>query len=81
MGYTIRNCTFAFKCAAVWDELDETGDDDVRFCNDCQREVFLCLDNDDLLRNIKLNRCITILRVSNNGIEEMTGEPAYPEIR
>jgi hypothetical protein len=81
MSYTIRNCTFAFKYSAVWNELEETDEVGVRFCNDCQREVFLCLDDDDLARNIKLNRCITILRLANNVIEEMTGEPAYPEIR
>jgi len=81
MSYTIRNCTFAFKCSAVWNELEVTDEDDVRFCNDCQREVFLCLDDDDLARNIKLNRCITILRTFNNQIVEIMGEPYYPEIR
>ena len=30
---TIRNCTFAFKCEAKWEDLEEIDYDDVRFCN------------------------------------------------
>jgi hypothetical protein len=59
---SIRNCTFAFQCTAKWQQLDETEDEDIRFCNDCQREVYYCFDDDDLARCVKLNRCVAFKR-------------------
>lgn len=58
MNLTIRNCRFAFKCDKEWDSLDDTGDEDVRFCQTCQKEVHFCNDNFELIQNIKLNRCV-----------------------
>ena len=67
-GYTIRNCVFGVKCNSSWDDMrvisqgDETGDiGRVRFCNTCQKEVFECIDNNELVENIRLNRCVTFM--------------------
>ena len=62
--FTIRNCVFAFKCTAKWDELTPTEDDKIHFCNDCQKEVHLCVDDDELIKSVRLNRCIAIHRES-----------------
>ena len=59
---TIRNCTFAFKCNARWEKLEQTENDEIRFCDDCQKEVFLCLDDDILVKNVMLNRCVAIYK-------------------
>ena len=59
---TIRNCTFAFKCNARWEQLEPTESDDIRFCDDCQKEVFLCLDDEMLVKNVMLNRCVAIYK-------------------
>ena len=59
---TIRNCVFAFKCTAKWDELMPTDDDKVHFCNECQKEVYLCEDDDELVKLVRLNRCVAIYR-------------------
>ena len=78
---TIRNCIFAFKCKAEWDELDNTEDDRIKFCNDCQKEVYLCSDDDQLVKAIKLNRCVALVRyksamelglIMDIGINEIT---------
>jgi hypothetical protein len=61
---TIRNCTFAFKCEAKWDCLEMLEFDNIRFCNICQKEVHFCDDDDELIQNIHLNRCIAINRVT-----------------
>ena len=60
----IRNCTFAFKCEAKWDCLEMLEFDNIRFCNICQKEVHFCDDDDELIQNIHLNRCIAINRVT-----------------
>jgi hypothetical protein len=66
-GLTIRNCIFAFQCTAKWSELAPTDDDKVSFCNDCQKEVHLCEDDDELVKCVRLNRCIAIYREDEVG--------------
>ena len=60
----IRNCTFAFKCEAKWEQLEILDFDNIRFCNICQKEVYFCHDDDELIQNIHLNRCVAINRVT-----------------
>ena len=69
---TIRNCKFAYRCSAKWDDLQETDDDDIRFCNDCQKEVFFCDSDDTLVTFVKLNRCVAILKSKSN--ERLLGD-------
>ena len=58
---TLRNCTFAFKCSAQWKSMEDlTLDGTVRFCLDCQKEVYYCQSDAELFSNIKLNRCVAI---------------------
>lgn len=59
---TIRNCTFAFKCNANWDELEDTTNEDVKLCHNCEKEVYFCNDDEDLARNVRLNRCVAFYR-------------------
>jgi len=78
---TIRNCTFAYKCATNWDELQTTKNDSIRFCNDCQREVYLCEDDHELVQYVKLNRCVAIYKddLEGNGNPKMLlGDVQYP---
>lgn len=70
---SIRNCHFAFKCNAKWDELVHTQDDDIRFCSGCEREVYFCHSDDELAEAIRLNRCIAIQQYSDS--EPLLGEP------
>lgn len=62
MSLTIRNCTFAFKCTQQWEKLEETREESIRFCQDCQKEVHLCEDDEELVESIKLNRCVAFSR-------------------
>jgi hypothetical protein len=60
MGNTLRNCVFGFKCTAKWNDLDRTSNRSIRFCQECQKEVHLCLRDEELAEAIKLNRCVAI---------------------
>uniref|UniRef100_UPI0040484B5C hypothetical protein n=1 Tax=Polynucleobacter sp. TaxID=2029855 RepID=UPI0040484B5C len=71
--YTIRNCVFAFKCIAKWEELTPTDDDKVQFCNSCQKEVHLCEDDDELVKSVRLNRCIAICREGDMVMGDLVG--------
>ena len=70
---TIRNCKFAFKCEERWAYLQTTEDDNVRFCDSCQQQVFFCKTDDELLIAIKNNRCVSIESLEN--LEIFVGKP------
>jgi len=40
--------------------VDVTPEGTVRFCSDCQKEVYFCQTDTELVSNIKLNRCVAI---------------------
>lgn len=56
----LRNCKFAFKCDKRWDDLTRTSFPQVRFCNECSRDVFLCATDAELAESVRLNRCVAI---------------------
>jgi len=41
--------------------MRKTDSKDVRFCDDCQREVHFCRDSRSLSHAIALNRCVAIV--------------------
>jgi hypothetical protein len=79
--YTIRNCVFGFKCSMDWNSmrvLDRFSDEgsEIRFCTSCQREVYESNTDDELLENIRLNRCVSIFRDDPDdlcGLSRLTG--------
>ena len=60
MSISIRNCTFVFKCDRQWSLLKKTSLPNVRFCEDCEREVFYCETDQQLAESVALNRCVAI---------------------
>lgn len=60
MTMQLRNCEFAFRCNAKWEELAPTGRFSVRFCNDCEKEVHRCDTEEELLQAIRSNLCVAI---------------------
>ena len=59
---TIRNCIFAFKCDMKWEKLSETDSRNIKFCNDCQKEVHFCRTDEELVEAVKRNKCIGIVK-------------------
>jgi len=60
---TIRNCRFAYKCTKQWTDLTKTDSviDNVRHCDDCQQSVYLCWTDAQLVKAIRLDRCVAIV--------------------
>ena len=67
----IRNCVFGFRCEANWDAMELTNQDDVRFCDHCEKEVYFISSKSELLESINLNRCVAISTLirSDNGMK------------
>lgn len=57
---TIQNCPlkFHFQCSKQWMDLLPTEQATVRFCTDCQHEVFYCESNAEILAHARAGHCI-----------------------
>ena len=66
----IDNCeyTFEYKCPLEWKNLNKTKDSKVRFCDECNKNVYRCRTDEDIDKHIQLNHCIAI---TDNNIREM----------
>ena len=58
----IRNCALGYACSCKWDDLKivDEHEDNIRFCDTCQREVHDCHTKDDLIKSILLNRSVNV---------------------
>jgi hypothetical protein len=59
--YSIRNCSFTNLCDAEWDQLSDTPDPSVRFCNHCDKNVYFCETGDDFKKNTSFGRCVALV--------------------
>ena len=44
----IIHCNFEYECPLDWDMLYKTSDPMVNFCDQCNKEVILCLSDDEI---------------------------------
>lgn len=60
MPAMIRNCNFILECPARWEELGPTDQENVRYCDACQRKVFMCRTEEELRARIEQNDCVAV---------------------
>ena len=69
----IKNCTweFSFKCPQTWESFTQTENESVRHCSKCDKSVYLCFDESDVVRHAKLKNCVCVV---NNVSGESIGD-------
>ena len=60
MDALIRNCAFRYECPRSWEDLQETEEGRVRFCNACESPVYLCETDAELRRHMVSDHCVAI---------------------
>ncbi len=73
----IKNCKFKYKCPKDWFELDSTDDTNIRFCQKCSQNVYLCQNEKELQKAIETDRCIAIF-YDGTGSSMTLGMPESP---
>ncbi len=58
MTQQFLNCPMAYKCPKDWFELTPTNKAEVKYCNTCNQEVFLCLEQSKLNERIVGGVCV-----------------------
>ena len=78
MNFNIENCEYKvkYKCPLEWKNLKETKDSKIRFCNECNKNVYRCETSEDIDKHINLNNCIAI---ENRDEPPLMGDIAFPD--
>lgn len=56
-----------------WESLNETNEENIRFCDVCEKEVHFCGDDTELTHSVRLNRCVAFMRDG----EPLMGDAIY----
>jgi len=56
----IRNCNIKYQCPKTWNSLEESFEDNVRFCGECKKNVHFCKDEYELMVAMKNDWCVAI---------------------
>ena len=71
-----------------WDEMtfvtNSASGSEVRFCRGCEKEVYQCRSDQELTRNVQLNRCVVIARSTDTEDDILLGmipRPTRPNTR
>jgi len=58
----IENCktNFEFRCPKLWENLEPTEDDTVRFCDNCRKSVYFCDTLQTAYHHAAEGRCVAI---------------------
>jgi hypothetical protein len=60
----IINCEFEYECDLDWDLLNKTNDPMVNYCDQCKKEVKLCLSNEEIDRDSSSQEVIKASSIS-----------------
>jgi hypothetical protein len=56
----IRNCKLGYECKQDWFGLVETKDEHIKYCSECEKSVYMIVNDTDLMEAIRGNRCVAI---------------------
>ena len=75
-------CLLKFACPQIWTRLPDTGSDDRRHCDECNRDVYLVRDEEEFFRYAQEGHCVAVPirpNVGDEGSEDyVTGSPVEP---
>ena len=63
---------FKFVCPKTWGALKATGEEGVRFCDECSKTVYLCSSDEELQNCATKGQCAALKTEANTHI---MGEP------
>ena len=73
--WDIDHCPLANKCRARWQRLEPVqGDEAVRYCQHCERAVYLCRPTEEYKHHTGLGRCVA-LEVLHVGVPHVGQAP------
>ncbi len=56
----IKNCYFSYKCPLEWDNLNFTDDTDIKYCEECKKNVYRVYSEEEFHEMADNQRCVYI---------------------
>jgi hypothetical protein len=66
MTQQFHNCEMEFECPRDWFELEQTNKAGTKHCNQCHKDVHLCINQEDLAQAIEKKLCIALFKDPNH---------------
>jgi hypothetical protein len=63
-----ENCPLNYYCAKSWDELIETKNPAIKFCKQCNHEVYFCETMEDFNKRALAGQCVAYLVYKDTGL-------------
>lgn len=54
----IINCTFEYKCSLDWNNLEKSESNDIRFCSNCEKNVYFAHSQSELNQFASEGKCV-----------------------
>lgn len=70
----ITNCSFTFRCHKNWESLTRTENQSIRYCDDCDRGVYLADDLESLGFLASAGKCVAIFEPQTEIETDVTDE-------
>lgn len=61
-NHEFLNCEFEFECRKNWFDLTPTYDSKVKYCETCNKDVHLCVTQEELDKHAALRHCIACFK-------------------
>ncbi len=75
MSDKIINCEFEFKCPISWYSLQILETPDVRFCNNCQKNVYSPNSREQFEKLAKEGKCVYVAGIIGKPAEHISIKP------
>lgn len=62
LNHQFLNCKLEFECPMNWFDLTPTYDARVKYCDSCNKDVHLCITQDELDDHAEQGRCIAYFK-------------------
>jgi hypothetical protein len=76
----VVNCEFVFKCPQQWNLMKRTESDGVRFCGECERNVYFAESAQELDKFSREGKCVAVFQeISGSDLPESAGSDFSPD--
>lgn len=65
MDHQFLNCVFEYECPKNWFELEATSKAAIKYCTECNKDVYLCINQEELDYAISQKFCIAYFQDPN----------------
>lgn len=62
LNHEFLNCEFEFECSKNWFDLTPTHDAKVKYCETCNKDVHLCVTQEELDSHAERRHCIAYFK-------------------